>query len=57
MDAESPAGELFLWTEIQRMRLVCHTRREGKGVCSKGRMGVPRVGVRVCVCVSENREV
>ncbi len=42
---------------------MCHTRREGKGVCSKGRMGVPRVGVSmyvcvcVCVCVSENREV
>lgn len=26
---------------------------EGKGMCRKGRTGVPRVGV----CVSENREV
>lgn len=29
------------------------SRRKGKGMCRKGRMGVPRVGV----CVSENREV
>lgn len=31
---------------------VSHSE-EGQGVCRKGLMGVPRVGV----CVSENREV
>lgn len=29
------------------------SRGKGKGMCRKGRTGVPRVGV----CVSENREV
>lgn len=44
----------FLSAEIQsghRMRPVCHTQREGKGVRGEGRTGVPGAGARV----SENR--
>lgn len=47
------SDKCFLWAVIQRMRLVCQLEGRAKGVCRKGLMGVPRVGV----CVSENREV
>lgn len=52
VDAESGRRAFFfLRADIQRMRLVCHTREgRAKGgcvcVCGTGRTVVPRVGVK-----------
>lgn len=48
MDAGESSDKCFLWAAIQRMRLVCHTRRKGKGCVQEGSHGRPKGGcVRV----------